>query len=65
MVQLTNSLILVNPIDSEAFGCRKYFKDMENNEKVENVKIIGKSIVAFVRSSSKLILKLRHAASTL
>jgi hypothetical protein len=66
MVQLTNSLLLIDPSSAEVFGCRKYFKDMENNERVETVKVADKSlVVAFVRSPTKLTLKLRHDATTL
>lgn len=65
MVQIANSVLLINPANSEALGCRKYFKEMDNSERVENVTIFDKSLEVFVRSPSKLTLKLRHASATL
>jgi hypothetical protein len=34
MVELANSLVLINVSKDEAFSCSKYFKLMKNDEKV-------------------------------
>lgn len=65
MVELGNSILLINPTTSETFSCRKYFRNMGNNEKVEKVRLVGPALVAFQRSPTRLLLKLRVAGATL
>jgi hypothetical protein len=57
MVQLSNSLVLLNSSNSSTFTCAKFFKNMEKDQKVEGVTVSNQTIISFVRSPTSLQMK--------
>lgn len=57
MVQLANSLVLIKNLDSTAYTCPKYFKDMEKDQKVDGLFVIDQTVIAFIRSPTTLSFK--------